>query len=135
MGFNPKMWGPEGWWFIHLTALNYPLKPTKKDKENYLKFFESLKDTLPCEGCAFNFGEKLKKTPPKLESREALFKWTVDVHNEVNESNKKPKLSYEEAFKKIAEKKDLELLKDSFMITSFTGFFFILSYLSFKKIL
>jgi hypothetical protein len=133
MGFDPKFWGPEAWWFIHLVALNYPINPSEEDKKNYTKFFESLKNTLPCPGCAFNFGEKLKKTPPRLENREQLFNWTVDVHNEVNKSHGKPEISYEEALKKISEKKDIEKLRESFMITSFTGFMLILGYLSFVK--
>ena len=73
MGYNPKLWGNEGWYFIHFVALNYPIKPTKEDKEKYTLFFESLKRTLPCEGCAFNWAQKIEKYPPKLDNRKSLF--------------------------------------------------------------
>jgi hypothetical protein len=29
MGISPKVWGKEGWHFIHYVALNYPDKPTQ----------------------------------------------------------------------------------------------------------
>jgi len=48
MGVSPKHWGKEAWKFIHWVALTYPNKPNEKDKKNYLKFFESLQDVLPC---------------------------------------------------------------------------------------
>ena len=42
MGYNPKLWGSEGWYFIHYVALNYPVNPTEKDK---LKTSQIIKDT------------------------------------------------------------------------------------------
>jgi hypothetical protein len=132
MGYNPKIWGPEAWHFIHFVALNYPINPTEDDKRRYNNFFHSLQYTLPCEGCAYNFGEKLKKHPPKLESRKSLFEWTVDIHNEVNESNGKKKLTYEEAIRKIDMKQDLKILKESFAITSFGLLFILFNFLVFR---
>lgn len=125
MGYSPKIWGPEAWHFIHFVALNYPINPTIEDKRRYNKFFQSLQHTLPCEGCAFNYSQKLKKNPPRLENRESLFQWTVDIHNEVNIATGKPKITYDEALKRIDKKRDIQNLKDSFIITS-GGFLFIL---------
>ena len=118
MGYNPKIWGNEGWHFIHMTALNYPENPTQEDKKNYMQFLQSLRHTLPCEGCMQNWGEKLDKHPPNLNSRKEFFEWTVDMHNEVNSTNGKRQLSYDEALKKINQKKKIENLKDSFLIAS-----------------
>ena len=118
MGYSPKLWGSEGWYFIHFVALNYPLHPSEKDKENYMQFLNSLQHTLPCEGCSYNFGEKMKTHPPNLNSRIEFFNWTVDVHNSVNRQTKKKELSYEEAFNAVAKRKEIERLKDSFIITS-----------------
>jgi hypothetical protein len=115
MGYNPRLWGNEGWYFIHFVALNYPMNPTQDDKEKYTLFFESLKRTLPCEGCAFNWSQKIEKYPPKLENRKALFEWTVDMHNFVNKEHGKRQLNYDEALKKINEKKENEIIKDSFI--------------------
>ena len=98
MGLSTEIWGREGWKFIHSVALSYPYKPTEKDKENYLAFFKSLENVLPCSICAENFRKKMEKTPPKLESKIALFNWTVDIHNEVNRQNGKKELTHNEAF-------------------------------------
>jgi len=133
MGYNPKLWGSEGWYFIHYVALNYPLNPTEKDKKSYFQFFASLEHTLPCEGCAFNFGEKMKKYPPKLENRESLFNWTVDMHNSVNKENGKPEISYEKAFEEISKRKDNQNLKESLAIGSFVSFLFVFTFLVFRE--
>jgi len=103
MGLNPNMWGSQGWHFIHAVALTFPNEPTEQDKENYNKFFYSLPDVLPCPSCGLNFAEKLEKTPPNLENQESLWRWTVDVHNEVNQKNDKPILSYDEAFSEFVK--------------------------------
>jgi FAD-linked sulfhydryl oxidase len=118
MGFSPKLWGNEGWHFIHFVALNYPDKPTEANKKTYLMFLETLQFTLPCEGCQFNWSEKLKKHPPNLESRKDFFEWTVDMHNQINETNGKPKISYDKALKKISKKKEIEIWKDSILVSS-----------------
>lgn len=118
MGYNPKLWGPEGWHFIHYVALNYPERPTQKDKNNYLKFLNSLTETLPCPGCAYNFAEKLKNHPPPLDNRIKFFEWTVDMHNQVNVSNGKPKITYEKALKDLSKKRDNQIIKESFIISA-----------------
>lgn len=129
MGYSPKLWGSEGWHFIHFVALNYPNNPTEEDKTNYLNFLKSLEFTLPCEGCAYNFAQKLKKSPPNLNSRNELFEWTVDVHNQVNKENGKKILSYEEAYKKTIQKKNIDILKDSALFSTLSiSFLLLLSY-------
>jgi len=132
MGYNPKIWGPEAWHFIHFVALNYPVEPTEIDKKRYRRFFYSLQHTLPCEGCAYNFSEKIKNTPPRLENRKSLFEWSVDMHNEVNVSHGKLKISYEDALQKINDKREIKALKESFSITSFSLLFILFSFLVFR---
>ena len=101
MGISPKHWGKEGWRFIHFVALAYPNKPTQKDKSNYLKFFESLQDVLPCGICAEHFRQNMIENPIKLDSNKELFNWTVDIHNVVNKQNGKKVLTYEKAFAEV----------------------------------
>lgn len=101
MGISPKMWGSQGWHFIHSVALNYPDKPTDTDKKNYLDFFKSIGNTLPCEICSEHFSKKMEKTPPNLKNREGLFNWTVDMHNAVNKENGKKTYSYKEALSMV----------------------------------
>lgn len=117
MGYSPKLWGNEGWHLIHYVALNYSQNPTEEEKKRYLTFLESLQYVLPCIGCANNWGEKLKKHPPNLESRSGFFKWSVDMHNQVNKSNGKKELSYDDALNKLVKKKKVELVKDSILLS------------------
>jgi len=97
MGLSPKQWGKQAWHFIHMVALNYPVEPKQEDKDRYTKFLKSLGFVLPCEICSEHWKEKIKEYPPNLNNREEFFKWTVDIHNQVNKSNKKRQITYKEA--------------------------------------
>lgn len=98
---NPIYWGPAGWHFMHTVTMTYPEVPSDQDKERYRIFFESIASVLPCPACRRHYLENLKKLPIRLDSRADLFKWLIDIHNEVNKKNKKPVLSYDEAFEAI----------------------------------
>ena len=101
MGVSPKHWGREGWKFIHWVALTYPNHPTDKDKQNYLKFFESLQDVLPCGICADHFRQNMEKMPIRMDNNKDLFNWTVDMHNIVNAQTGKQILTYNQAFAEV----------------------------------
>jgi len=131
MGYSPKLWGKEGWHFIHMVALNYPPNPNEEVKKRYLEFLHSLKYVLPCEFCSNHWAEKITEHPPNLENRKEFYNWTVDMHNLVNVSNKKSTISHEAALRKLNNKKKLENLKDSFVITSAI----FLSFITIKNIL
>jgi hypothetical protein len=99
---NPKLWGPGKWKFLHKTTLNYPEKPTIKEKNDTKNFFINFKNKIPCAKCRKNYVEHLKKfpiTPSVLESRLTLVHWLIDVHNEVNKILNKKQVSYEDAIK------------------------------------
>lgn len=53
-----------------------------------------------CLVCRAHFNEHMAKRPPRAVAAEkgGLFRWSVDVHNEVNRSKGKREMSYEEAF-------------------------------------
>ncbi len=111
MGYNSKLWGSQGWHFIHYVCLNYPTNPTEQDAKNYMTFLESLKNVLPCEICSHNWAEKMEKTPPDFTNRQKLFEWSVDRHNEINELDGKKVLSYEEALE-VIQKRSIFVLSD-----------------------
>jgi hypothetical protein len=124
MGYSPQMWGRQAWHFIHMVALSYPENPTDEDKKNYRKFFKSLEHTLPCPICSDHFRENMEKIPINLDSRENLFRWTVDMHNEVNIKNKKTIISYERAIEEINKNalpklaEDDKIFKKSFLLSA-----------------
>ena len=116
----PDVWGPPGWKFMHYVALGYPDTPTDHDKTAYKAFFESLQGVLPCQSCASHYRENLRKFPigNHLLDREALLRWTIDLHNEVNLANHKRVLSYEEATELYTQKQFplLSLLSKAFIL-------------------
>jgi hypothetical protein len=138
-GISPKLWGRQGWHFIHIVALSYPDIPTEKEKEGYLKFLYSLQDVLPCSSCAEHWRMKLEAFPPKMGSRTELFNWTVDMHNLVNKQNGKKEISYQEALdelKKNGETYDLkvsDLKKGLALSFSLISVLLLLSYVIAKK--
>ena len=108
---NQNIWGPHAWFLLHTLSLAYPLKPTQKDKDDYMSFLQGFGKVVPCEICKVHFARNLRENPPTLENREDVFKWTVDLHNEINGRTGKRAFTYQEAHKLYQEKyqKDIPL--------------------------
>ena len=96
---EPNIWGPAAWLFLHSVTFQYPENPSHLDKEKYYTFFRSIQNVLPCPNCREHYKQNLKDIPIRLDSREDLVEWLIDVHNEVNKKNYKRELSYEEVYK------------------------------------
>lgn len=92
MKFPPSVWGPIFWHAIHVTALAYPENPSYAQKRAAKEFYESLAQLIPCPKCREHYQTHLQKMPitPHLDRRADLFRWTVEVHNEVNKLLEKP---------------------------------------------
>lgn len=121
---DSKKWGPHLWFYMHTISFNYPDNPSFNDKTNYLNFYNSLKTTIPCEKCKNHYSAYLLQHPPRLETRDSLVKWTIDLHNQVNETLGKRKWGYEEAlnlykryYKNLDESNDLRNIEFSTNIT------------------
>ena len=105
MGLDPRTWGRRVWPVIHLLAKMYNVKPPTEEgvtsKETaYRGFFENLPQLLPCEGCQMHAAFKYQKLPPPLEGTigtNALFEWSVEFHNLVNEATGKGQYTLEQA--------------------------------------
>ena len=93
---EPNIWGPGAWLFLHSITLNYPDNPTLEHKKIYSDFFNRLKDVLPCEICKKHYGKNIKDSPINfsLNSKEAITKWLVNIHNKVNLLNGKELYNY-----------------------------------------
>ncbi len=59
---------------------------------------------IPCKICKEHFKVRTKDLKKFLNSKDDLFRYFVDVHNDVNRSLKKPEMSYEEAATKHSTK-------------------------------
>ena len=99
-GMLTTVWGPSLWHSLHTISFNYPIKPSKQEKQNYYNFFMGLKHVLPCRYCRDNFVKNLKQVPltnNTMKSRETLSKWLYDLHEEINRMlGKKSGLSFED---------------------------------------
>jgi hypothetical protein len=98
MQFPPSVWGPFFWHTIHIVALGYPKNPTYTDKKCAKEFYESLAFLIPCSICREHYKEHLQAKPiaPFLDSRTDLIKWTIQIHNKVNQMLGKPEWTLEE---------------------------------------
>ena len=86
-GMLTSVWGPPMWHVLHTISFNYPVKPTKEDKENYYRYFKNLRKVLPCRYCRDNLKKNLKKCPLNksvFKNRETLSRWVYNLHELVN---------------------------------------------------
>lgn len=100
--YDPMLWGPPGWKFLHFVSFCYPNRPTRKHKRQFSDFFASIGNVLPCKTCRMHYQRGLRAAIRDshghfdfLESRETLAKWLIDLHNAVNANNSKPPVEYE----------------------------------------
>lgn len=99
-GFSTFIWGPSLWNFLHIMSFNYPIKPTKEDKEHYMMFIKSLQYILPCKSCRENFIKNVnfRELKKALKNRELLSKWFNKLHNIINKQlGKKTNILYDES--------------------------------------
>ena len=87
MHIPPEVWGPFFWHTIHIVALGYPQNPEYSDKKAAKEFFESMQNLIPCPICRKHYVSHMAKLPitTALDNRKDLFRWTIDLHNDVNE--------------------------------------------------
>lgn len=92
-----SIWGPSAWRFLHAVTFAYPEKPTKEHKEAARNLFRSLKLMLPCGDCCQHYCKGMDSDPVDnhLESKDALSRWLVKFHNQVNERLGKSQYAYE----------------------------------------
>jgi len=105
MRIGPDVWGPHGWKFLHFLALAYPAEPSEDDKKHYKQFFELLQFMLPCSVCANNFKRHIETDLPisdeVLKNKDNFVKWSIDLHNIVNNETGKREIPLEEALNLI----------------------------------
>jgi hypothetical protein len=83
---------------MHIVALGYSKTPTYTDKKCAKEFYESLAYLIPCPVCREHYKKHLTEKPINtfLDSRTDLIKWTIDIHNKVNQTHGKPEWTLEE---------------------------------------
>jgi hypothetical protein len=86
MKFDPAVWGPHYWFFLHTIAHIYPESPDKATKRKYYDLIQNIHMFLPIGSMSNRFSELINKYPvtPYLDSRESLVRWIHFIHNKIN---------------------------------------------------
>ena len=87
------------WNNLHLLSFNYPESPKEEDKNEVIKLTKvMIKNGITCSKCRKHFTEWNKKNPieSSIGNRDYLVKWYIDLHNNVNTTNKKKVLTIEQ---------------------------------------
>jgi hypothetical protein len=113
---TPKPWGPCMWKTLHYIALGYPDNPSVIDQTNYAEFFMSLYKVIPCITCAKHYQDMVQQNSvvSHLQDNKSLFRWTVDIHNLVNQRLGKKTWTVDEAFKHYTSTSASSPLKETF---------------------
>jgi len=97
-GMLTTVWGPSMWHFLHTMSFNYPVNPSKEDKQHYRDFIYSLRYILPCKYCRQNLTNNLKAQPltmAHMASRDTFSRFIYKLHETVNRLlHKKSGLTY-----------------------------------------
>lgn len=98
--FDPKIWGPHYWFFIHTLAMTYPHHPNTITKKKYYEFIQNLPLFIPVDDISKNFEKILDNYPvtPYLDNRDSFIRWTHFIHNKMNEKLEKPIMTLNEFF-------------------------------------
>ena len=88
-GMQTKVWGTPAWVFLHTIAFNFPLDPTSRQRHQYINFFKSMGNVLPCKECRICYSKMIAQGPHKLmyrvtRDRVTFAKWLYNVHNAIN---------------------------------------------------
>jgi hypothetical protein len=94
--YDATVWGPHYWFFLHSIAFTYPEYPNKITKRKYYDLIQNFPLFIPSEEIGNKFSELIDKYPvtPYLGSRESFSRWTVFIHNKVNQILGKKELTY-----------------------------------------
>ncbi len=86
MNFDPTVWGPHYWFFLHTIAHSYPTTPNEVTKRKYYDTIQNMPLFIPVSDIGDRFSNLLDKYPvsPYLGSRESFVRWVHFIHNKMN---------------------------------------------------
>lgn len=115
MGIVPKQWGPYVWATIHLVCMGAPDVLDAMQQIQYKAFFQSLPFVIPCSSCSTHLIENYKLIPfdDRLTGNKDLFRWSVELHNLVNQQLNTPAMTFDDAYAKWRKVCDSVAIVDS----------------------
>lgn len=95
-----NQWGAAGWRFLHSVSFSYPAKPSFEERRHMFTFLRSVGHVLPCKRCRAHYNAYVEArlivpSSAPLASREALSRFLVDLHNDVNARLQRPSVHYD----------------------------------------
>ena len=105
MLFEPSVWGPHYWFFLHTVAECYPENPNEVLKRKYYDLIQNMPLFIPISEIGDKFSRMLDKYPvtPYLCSKQSFVRWMHFIHNKINVALEKPELTMDEAMIKYYE--------------------------------
>lgn len=96
MKFEPEVWGPHYWFFLHTVARTYPDFPNEVTKRKYYDLIQNFPLFIPVIEIGNKFSVFLDKYPvsPYLKNRESFKRWVNFIHNKINTTISKTEMSY-----------------------------------------
>jgi FAD-linked sulfhydryl oxidase len=93
--FDPSVWGPHYWFFLHTVAESYPNYPTSVTKRKYYDLIQNFPLFIPNTEIGNHFSNLLDKYPvtPYLDNRDSFVRWVHFLHNKVNVALEHPEIS------------------------------------------
>ena len=103
--FDPTIWGPHFWFFLHTIAMSYPHHPNDVTKKKYYELIQNLPLFIPNESIGNDFSKLLDEYPitAYLDSRDSFIRWNHFIHNKINEKLEKPKITLNEFYLRYYE--------------------------------
>ena len=86
-GMLTSVWGPSLWHYLHVMSFNYPINPTKIQKQKYKQLLLNFQYTLPCKYCRMNLTKNFKKFPlveKIFENRNNFSRYIFNLHEQIN---------------------------------------------------
>lgn len=106
MLFDPTVWGPHYWFFLHTIAESYPIYPNNITKRKYYDLLQNMPIFIPNEEIGNKFSELLDKYPvsPYLDNRESFIRWVYFIHNKINHLIGKDEITLPDALERYRNK-------------------------------
>jgi len=84
--FEPSVWGPHYWFFLHTIAESYPIRPTVTTKRKYYDLIQNMPLFIPNAEMGNKFSKMIDSYPvtPYLDSRDSFVRWIHFIHNKFN---------------------------------------------------
>lgn len=96
MIYDPEVWGPHYWFFLHTIAESYPATPNSVIKRKYYDLIQNFPLFIPIEEMGNKFSDLIDKYPvsPYLDTKESFVRWVHFIHNKMNYLTGKKEISF-----------------------------------------